>query len=79
MERKMHRVQRWRASSARDSPGGMGVRPATRVRMTVWVTSGRVRLSTAAAAEARAEEMPGTTPTSIPAASKGRTISIRAP
>jgi hypothetical protein len=38
------------------------VRPATRVRITVCVTSGRVSVSPAAAIAAIAEETPGTTP-----------------
>ena len=75
----MQSVQRCAASAARSSPGGIGVRPATRVRITVCVTSGRVSVSPAAAIEAIAEETPGTTPHSIPAAVSGRVISINAP
>ena len=55
------------------------MRPSTRVKITVWVTSGRVKLSTAAAADAIADDTPGITCTAIPAASKGCTISIKAP
>jgi hypothetical protein len=43
------------------------------------VTSGSVKLSTAAAAEAMAEDTPGTTATGTPAASSGCTSSISAP
>ena len=79
MDRKMHSVLRCRASETRSSPSGIGVRPATRVRMTVCVTSGSVRLSTPAAAAAKAELTPGTTFTGTPASSSGCTISMRAP
>ena len=75
----MHSVQRCWASSRRLSPSGMGVRPSTRVRITVCVTSGSVRLSTAAAAEAMADVTPGTTAIGMPAASSGCAISISVP
>ena len=55
------------------------MRPATRVRITVWVTSGSVSVSPAAATEAIADETPGTTAQSTPAAESGRVISISAP
>ena len=79
IDRKMHSVVRCAASAARSSPGGIGVRPSTRVKMTLCVTSGSVKLSTAAAAEAIAEDTPGTTRTGTPAASSGCTSSISAP
>ena len=79
MDKKMHSVQWWRASSASDSPSGMGVRPSTRVKITLCVTSGKVRLSTAAAAEAIADDTPGTTRNGTPAASSGCTTSIKVP
>ena len=79
IDKKMHSVQWWRASSASDSPSGMGVRPSTRVKITLCVTSGSVKLSTAAAAEAMADDTPGTTRTGTPAASSGCTTSMRAP
>ena len=79
IDRKMHSVVRCAASASRSSPAGIGVRPATRVRMTVCVTSGRVRVSPAAAAEAIADDTPGTTFQSMPAASSGRVISTSAP
>jgi hypothetical protein len=79
MDRKMHSVLRCAARAARSSPAGMGVRPSTRVKMVVCVTSGRVKLSTAAAAEAMAEDTPGTTRSGTPAASSGCTSSISAP
>ena len=75
----MHSVAVVRRQRGQDFARGIGVRPATRVRMTVCVTSGRVRLSTAAAAEAIADDTPGTTAHSMPAASSGRVISISAP
>jgi len=40
---------------------GTGVRPAARVRMTVWVTSGRVSSWPRAAAAAKAALTPGIT------------------
>ena len=75
----MHSVQRWAARAARSSPSGMGVRPSTRVKMVVCVTSGKVKLSIAAAAEAMAEDTPGTTFTGTPAASSGCTSSMSVP
>ena len=75
----MHSVQWCAANACSDSPSGMGVRPSMRVKITVWVTSGSVKLSTAAAAEAIADDTPGTTAIGIPAASKGCTNSMSAP
>ena len=57
----MTRVAPLRASAASRSRSGTGVLPATRVRITVWETSGRVSSCFSAAAAAKALVTPGTT------------------
>jgi hypothetical protein len=75
----MHSVVLCAASASRSSPGGIGVRPATRVRITVCVTSGSVSVSPAAAIEAIAEETPGHDRPFDAGGGQRRVISISAP
>ena len=59
MERKRTMVQPWEAILRRASPSGTPVRPAIRVIITDWDTSGRVYSARRAAAAPQKEETPG--------------------
>ena len=50
----------WLAMDARLSASGTGVRPASRVMMTLWLTPGRVYYARKAAAAPQKLETPGT-------------------
>src|SRR5665647_1004837 len=69
----MTRVAPCRAKSCRASLSGTGVRPAARVRMTVWVTSGRVSSWPRAAALGQELTLPEVTQTVILTRAAGRT------
>ena len=71
----------WAAKAATDSPAGTPapVRPASRVRTTLWATPGTVSSRPAAAAAAPSELTPGTTSNSRPLAAHQSTCSWMAP
>ena len=72
-------VHPWAARAAMDSPSGTGVRPAMRVRMTLWLTPGRVYSAPRAAAAPQKEDTPGVTSQGMPRASRASICSRTAP
>ena len=77
--RKMIMVAWCFARSASFSPSGIGVLPSIRVRITVWLTPGRVYSFFRAAAVARKELTPGMTSYSIPMRERASICSRCAP
>ena len=68
-----------RASSAMPWPFGTGVRPAIRVKITVWLMPGRVYSAGMAAAAPQKLETPGVTSKGIAAARSKSICSRMAP
>jgi hypothetical protein len=79
VERKSAIVVPWRANSATLSPGGIGVRPPRRVRMSDWEVSGMVSSCPSVAAAAPTELTPGTISYGIPRSTHQRICSSMAP
>ena len=69
----------WAAKERRLSRSGTGVRPAARVMMTLWLTSGRVYSARNDAAAPQKELTPGHTSYSTPRASSWSNCSRTAP
>ena len=67
------------ASEAMLSRSGTGVRPAMRVRITDWLTPGRVYSASAAAAAPQKPETPGVTAYCRPYSSSASICSRMAP
>ena len=74
-------VAPWAAKAATDSPAGIdaAVRPASRVRTTLWATPGTVSSRPTAAAPAASDETPGTISKSRPLARHQSICSPMAP
>ena len=72
-------VDPWAARERMLSRSGTGVRPAARVMMTVWLTSGRVYSARRAAAAPQKALTPGQTSYSIPSFSSSSNCSRTAP
>ena len=69
----------WEAMAARLSRSGTGVRPASRVMMTLWLTPGRVYSAPTAAAAPQKLDTPGVSSQGMPAASRASICSLMAP